>query len=369
MEAALYHPTLGYYCRPGMTTGPDGDFYTSADLHPVFGRLLARQVAEMAQRTARDDRAPFHLVECGPGTGRLARDLIAGLVDEHPDLARRTVVTLVEISPTLRAVQRRTIEEEGLAGSLAGVGWASWSELIERSHPGGFSGCVVANEFLDALPVHAVEIRDGELKEVHVGYEEDEFRELLLEPSTGRLAAQRAELAGLGVTLEEGQRAEFGLAALGWVASLGRVFGEDGTGGAILVDYGHPASELYDPARHRGTLLCYHRHQTSDDPYTRVGEQDMTAHVDFTTIERRARGAGFDVAPLTSQLRFLVAMGLAQRIADLAAQPDTGVRGVQERLALHGLMAPGGMGEVFKVMLLARGAEASSFTGAKDPFR
>ena len=95
----------------------------------------------------------------------------------------------------------------------------------------------------------------------------------------------------------------------------------------------------------------------------------MTAHVDLTSIERRARGAGFDTAPLTSQLRFLVALGLAERIAELAAQPDNGVRGVQERLALHGLMAPGGMGEVFKVMLLARGAAASTLVGAKDPFR
>ena len=217
--------------------------------------------------------------------------------------------------------------------------------------------------------MHRVQIHDGSLREICVGSDGERFHEGLREPVTDRLEKHLAGLAAHGVRLEEGQRAEIGLRALEWVASLGRLFGERGRGGAILVDYGHPAAELYDASRHRGTLLCYHRHRTCDDPYTRIGAQDMTAHVDFTSIAQRARAARFDVAPLATQMRFLVSLGLARLLADLAVAPDAGLRGVRERLALHDLMASGGMGEVFKVLLLARGDRASTLTGARDPFR
>jgi len=367
MDAALYHPGLGYYCRPGMTTGPAGDFYTSPDLHPAFGLLLSRQIAELADRTAREADVPFHIVEAGPGTGRLARDIIAGLSCERPELARRTVYTLVEVSPALRDVQRKTIGDH----AVADVVWASWHDVLEGRHRGAarFHGCVLANEFLDALPVHLIEWRDGALKEVHVASEGDDFREELRDAGNARLSGHIEGLTAEGVRFVEGQRAEIGLRALDWVASLGRLFGREGAGGAILIDYGHSARELYDAGRHRGTLLCYHKHQVYDDPYARVGEQDMTAHVDFTSVARSAIRAGFDTAPPATQLRFLVSHGLAHMVAELAARRDQGVRGVAEKLALHGLMAPGGMGEVFKVMLLARGTEASALTGTKDPFR
>lgn len=371
MDAALYHPSLGYYCRPGVTTGREGDFYTSPDLHPAFGLLLSRQISQIAARTSRDPSTPFHIIECGPGTGRLARDIISGLALENAKLADRTSYTLVEISPTLRALQQRTLEASRAAETLAGIEWCSWSGVIERTRDdrlGPFAGCVVANEFLDALPVHRVQVQDGRLKEVHIDSDGDGFHEVLMEPHTDRLARHLEELECHGVRLGEGQRAEFGLRGLDWVASLGRLFGDDGTGGAILVDYGHQAAQLYDASRHRGSLLCYRRHQLSDDPYTRVGEQDMTAHLDFTSIAQGARRAGFDVAPIATQLRFLVALGIAQLLADMASAPDAGVTGARERLALHGLMAPEGMGEIFKVMLLARGAAAADLTGAKDPF-
>src|SRR5262245_40362384 len=132
METALYHPVHGYYCRPGASTGPEGDFYTSADLHPAFGLLLSRQIAEIARLSEgeTDGGAPFHLIECGPGSGRLARDIIAGLAAEHPSLARRTRYTLVEISPALRETQRATLDEAEARASVECVGWASWTDLI-----------------------------------------------------------------------------------------------------------------------------------------------------------------------------------------------------------------------------------------------
>ena len=364
MEAALYHPQLGYYCRPGMTTGPEGDFYTSPDLHPAFGLLLSRQIAEIAARTQADARSAFHVIEAGPGAGRLARDIIAGLATEHAALARRVVYTLVEISPSLRQMQRTTIAGGDVAGLVEDLRWRSWADLIGEGSE-GFSGCVVANEFLDALPVHLVERRGGRLMEVHVVAGDDGFGETLL-PATDRL---ESHLAWLGVEMEEGQRAEIGLRALDWISSLGRLFGEQGSGGAIIVDYGYSAKDLYGPERRRGTLMCYRRHQAGEDPYLHVGEQDMTVHVDFTSVERRARASGFDVAGPATQMRFLVSLGLAQIMADLAQEASTSARGVKERLALHALTTPGGMGEIFKVMLLARGAPAADLTGAKDPFR
>jgi len=370
MEAALYHPEHGYYCRPGATTGRAGDFYTSADVHPAFGRLLARQIAEIAERTARGPDGAFEVIEAGPGAGRMAGDVIEGLAAEHPELARRVVYTLVEISPSLREAQRVTLSDGGFARRVAGVRWASWPELLERRIEHGFRGCVVANEFLDAMPVHRVEVRDGALLEAHVDEDGERFFEVLLPPSTPRLAAHFDGLERREeVVLSEGQRAEAGLAALDWVTSLGRLFGPEGAGGAILIDYGHPARELYDGSRHHGTLMCYRGHRAGEDPYVEVGEQDMTAHVDFSSTAHAARDAGLDAAPLATQMRFLVSLGLARMVADLGARSgQLGVEGTRERLALHGLMAPGGMGEVFKVLLLASGTRAAELTGARNPF-
>jgi len=365
MEAALYHPAHGYYCRPGAGTGPAGDFYTSPDLHPAFGTLVSRQIAQILEKAAQDD-GPVRVIEAGPGSGRLARDIMAGLGSELPDLARRATYTLVEVSPSMRQAQERILGDAGAAHRWAGVEWASWSSLIERAGGGRFAGCVVANEFVDALPVHVVEQSAGELREIYVTLEAGSFRELLLEPSTGRLARHLSEL---GVSLKEGQRAEVCLKGLDWVSSLGRLFGEEGRGGVILIDYGHPAKELYDSTRHRGTLLSYHRHRVTENLYARVGEQDMTAHVDFTSVERRAREAGFDAAPLTTQMRFLVSLGLARMLADLSQSGGPALVKARDQMALHGLTAPGGMGEVFKVLLLAKGMKASNLIGAADPFR
>ncbi len=367
MEAALYHPEHGYYCRPAATTGARGDFYTSPDVHPAFGRLLARQIAELADRTRPAGGGRFDIVEMGPGTGTLARDVAAGLARERPDLAARTVYTMVEVSPSLGRLQRVRLGG-GAAGALAGFEWARWDDVLARAaRAPGFHGCVLAHEFLDALPVHLVQAAGGALEEVHVTVEGEALREVLLDPVTPRLAEH---LDGLGVVLEEGQRAEVGLRAIDWISSLEGLFGPraGGRGGALLIDYGHPARELYDPIRHRGTLLCYHRHRAGEDPYARVGLQDITAHVEFTSVERRARAAGLDAAPLTTQMRFLVSLGLARMLADLGAA--AGAAGTaRDRLALHALMAPGGMGEVFKVLLLARGTPAAGLTGATDPFR
>ena len=375
MEAALYHPELGYYCREEMVTGPEGDFYTSPDVDPAFGLLIARQIVEIADRTQPDPTSTFQIVEAGPGTGRLARDIIAGLALERPDLARRANYTLVEISPSLRRRQHLLLVEGNapVAPRIGAVGWSSWEELVERrAAPGAepFIGCVVANEYLDALPVHLVQQVADELKEVYVGARDGRFEEVTLPPSTDELSRHMEEIAAReGVRLLDGQRAEVGLRGLDWVSSLGRLFGPRGRGGALILDYGHPARELYDHARHRGTLLCYRRHRVEEDPYPFAGEQDMTAHVDLSSVRRRAAAAGLDVAPAVTQMSFLVSLGLAAMLAEAASQANSGAEGIRRRLAMHALMAPGGMGEVFKVIIMAQGTGAADLTGARDPFR
>jgi SAM-dependent MidA family methyltransferase len=369
MQAALHHPHHGYYSRPSMTTGAQGDYYTSPDLTPAFGRLLARQIAEIALRTTAEED-PFTLVEMGPGSGRMACDIMQTLAAEFPALAARTTYALVEISPSLQRAQRERVEAAGCSSAVASVVWREWNDLMAHPPAAPVRACVVANEFLDALPVHIVEKKDRALREVHVTADGDGFGETLLPLSTPRLARH---LEDLGIDLAEGQRAEVCLVALDWVGCLGRLFGPRGRGGAILVDYGHAAGELYASHRARGTLMCYAGHRASGDgasPYRRVGEQDMTAHVDLTSVRRQAETAGFDVAPVISQMRFLVALGLPRLMADLAARPDAGSADAQrERLALHALMAPEGMGEIFKVMLMTRGTPAAGLTGAQDPFR
>ncbi|HKY31301.1 MAG TPA: SAM-dependent methyltransferase [Candidatus Polarisedimenticolia bacterium] len=366
MEMALYHPAHGYYCRPGMTTGAAGDFYTSPDVHSAFGELLARQVAQIADLSG---GGPFRVVEMGPGSGRLARDLAAALCRSRPDVAGRATLTLVEISPALRRAQAALLEGTGPGPGGPWIEWASWEEVAARAQREGFRGCVVANEFLDALPVRRVERRGGRLLEVHVSCGEGRLEETLLPPEDG---APREWLEALGVELSEGQRADLGLAARDWIRRLGALL-RQGTGGAVIVDYGHPASRLYGPGRDAGTLMCYAGHRAQGgggDPYEGVGRKDMTAHVDLTTIAAAAREAGLDVAGPISQMRFLVSLGIASMLAGLGSRPDAASAGpTRERLALHALIAPGGMGEVFQVLLMARGFPARSLIGARDPFR
>jgi len=368
MEAALYHPTLGYYCRGDREVlGTSGDFRTGPEIHPAFARLLSRQVAEILDRTG-EAGAPLRIVEAGPGRGVLARSLALSLMEERPDLAERTRLVLVEVSPALMAMQRETLREVPFGGEreMRGVAWARWDDLLDQDEDE--PTCVVANEFLDALPVRIARRADGQLREIHVDAVGSSFAEVMLPPADSRLAEhfERLERAE-GVRLAEGQKGEAGLRGLEWVASLERLFGERGKGGAVIIDYGKKARDLYDPARSEGTLMCYHRHRALSDPYARVGEQDITAHIDFTSIARAAREAGLDVAGPVSQMRFLVALGLPELFARRAGEVTH--EAIEERLGLHALMAPGGMGEIFSALLMTRGTDASQLTGARDPFR
>ncbi len=336
MELALYDPDGGYYRGGTARPGRDGDFLTAPETHPIFGAALARGVDEVWQRLGRPD--PFVLREYGAGTGTLAVAILDGLETAGSDLARVLRYQPVEVEP--RRVDAIAARFEG--ADRAGV-------LVD---PGGrepIEGLVLANEVLDALPVHRVVVRDGVLREVLVGSRDGVFIDIESEPSTHALAGR---LAAAGVTLATGQRAEICLAVDVWMAEAAAGLRR---GALLLIDYGYPATELYDPIRRRdGTLRAYLRHRVHDDPYIHVGRQDLTAHVDITAVERVAAAAGLMHLGTTTQAEFLVGLGIQDLLQSIQADPATTLQDyLLVRSALMRMLDPGAMGR-FRVMGFGR---------------
>jgi SAM-dependent MidA family methyltransferase len=338
MDLALYDPDGGYYRATAARPGREGDFLTAPEAHAIFGATLSRVVADAWGRLGRPD--PFVIREHGAGTGALALAILDGLAAEHPDLAAIARYEPVEVDP------RRL---EALAERLAAGGHES--RLAAPAGPGApVTGFVMANEVLDALPTHRLVQRDGVVREVRVGVGAAGFVDVETEPSTPALAAR---LADEGVWLRDDQRAEVCLAIQPWIeraaAGLRR-------GVLLLIDYGYPAAELYDPVRRgQGTLRAYLRHRVHDDPYRHVGRQDLTAHVDVTAVERAAAGAGLDHLGTTTQAEFLVGLGAEELLRAIQADPATTMETYLEvRSAVIRLLDPGAMGR-FRVMAFGRG--------------
>lgn len=396
MDLALYHPGLGYYARAGQRSGRAGDFFTSVDVGPLFGRLLAEQFADMfgviesripnpdsqapdesripnpESLTTGESRIPnpeppttgesripnpeslttgespipnpeslasIDLVEAGAGNGRLSADVLRALRDRHPDLYRRVRLHLVDASAAARAAQAAAL------GEFAGRLTSSGSEL-----PPTFTGVLFANELLDAMPVHQVVMRDEGLREVFVdggagGPERSALRVVEREPSTPAL---QAYLDAAGVALEPGARAEIGLAAVRWMRDAARRLAR---GFIVLVDYGHEARELYSAAHAGGTLTSFTRHTMAGSDAGRPqwllepGERDLTAHVDFSSIRAAAEAEGCVALGFLDQTYFL--MGIVEGRGIGSLDP------AQAR-ALKTLIMPGGLGSTMKVLVLGK---------------
>jgi SAM-dependent MidA family methyltransferase len=357
MEICLYHPRHGYYTR-GLGGGGGRDYLTSSGLHRAYGALVARQAEDMWRGCGRPD--PFFFVEFGPGEGLFAVDFLAE-AERHGAFARCLRYVLVEVSPVLAARQRARIQGRT---SLA-VEWATEADLETRR---GFVGVLFANEVIDAFPVHRVVGTPEGPREIHVAADGEALREVLLplsNPAVGRFL----ETAGAGPA--DGQEVDLNLAApcwLAWALSCLR------RGYVLLVDYGHEARELYDPARRRGTLLAYHRHRTSEEFLERPGDQDLTAHVDFTALRRTAEESGARVLGLTTQARFLIALGALEFLEDGPAggatggDPGAAIDRLREREALKEIILPGRMGEKFRVLLIGVGEVGRDLRGLDEPW-
>ena len=363
MDVALYDHDLGYYARAAQRSGRTGDFFTSVDVGPLFGELLEIQIAEMAsilEAQSPEPRAqsPFDLVEAGAGNGRLSADILRAARGRDPRLYDRTRLHLADASVSARAAQYTT-----LAGGPGGPGGFNVADRLvssSESLPSSFEGVLIANELLDALPVHQVVMRADGLREVYV-----DVRDGRLVTREGPLStpALAGYLDRLGVVLEPGWRVEINLRALDWIRD---VAGRLGRGFVILVDYGHDARELYSPTHASGTLTSFARHtmagpeSSPDSPpwLAHPGEQDITAHVDFTSVGAAAEAAGLTTFGFLDQTYFLLALANLSNPSNL-----------KSRLALKTLLMPGGLGSTHKVMILGKGVGAPALQGCSYKMR
>lgn len=332
MELALYAPGLGYYTAGAHKFGSAGDFVTAPEISPLFGRTLARQVAEIMQRSTPE------VLELGAGSGRLACDMLLEL-ERLQQLPERYAI--LEVSADLRQRQQALLQRH--APHLAPrVHWLE--ELPQR-----ISGAVVGNEVLDALPVHLMHWGEEEILERGVGSKGGNFewRERRTENARLLQIAQQ-------ISMPPGSISEISLVARGLVASLCRHLER---GALLLIDYGFGEREYYHPQRTQGTLMCHYRHRAHDDPFFLTGLQDITAHVDFTAVAEAAVDHGAHLLGYTSQAHFLLNSGITVLLQ------ETSPANLREYLPLsmqvQKLTSPAEMGELFKVIALGKGIEAT----------
>ncbi|HEY9888209.1 MAG TPA: class I SAM-dependent methyltransferase [Candidatus Obscuribacterales bacterium] len=349
MELALYHPQQGYYAAQAGQLGRRGDFVTAAHMGRDFAELLAVQFVEMWQHLGQPQ--PFQLVEMGPGQGLLAGGVLTYLQRWHPDCLAALHYTLVETSPALRAAQQQHLAPWHPHVTL------EWCELAALPP---ITGCLFSNELVDAFPVHLVTLTPRGLQEQYVTLTGDAprpFTFVAAAPSTSALAAYFHQ-AGIEATCPpypEGYTTEVNLAALEWMAQVASKLHR---GYVLTIDYGYPADRYYSLARSHGTLQCYTRHAHHNDPLINVGRQDITAHVDFTTLQRQGEQQGLETLGCTQQGLFLMALGLGDRLSALTQLSGTDSAtlryALQQRDTLHQLISPLGLGS-FTVLIQGKG--------------
>jgi SAM-dependent MidA family methyltransferase len=336
MEHCLYHPRSGYYMESRTRIGKEGDFFTSSSVHSLFGRLISRQLRQMWEILG---KRAFAVVEQGAGEGHLCLDILNAAKEESPEFYGDLHYHLVEISS-----DNRRRQEKLLSGHLQKVGWSSLEALNE------VEGCFLSNELIDAFPVHLVENRDGELQEVFVVVREGVLAESLRPLSTPEIAEY---FLSLGAKPAPGNRAEVNLEAPRWIGKVAALLRR---GFVMTIDYGYPAQELYAPFRRSGTLMCYYRHTANEDPFQHPGCQDITAHVDFTTLERAGEAGGLHTLFFGEQYRFLLGLGFVEALVEMQEKEPDEHRARALRLVLKNLILPeGGMGETFKVLVQGKG--------------
>jgi SAM-dependent MidA family methyltransferase len=338
MELCLYHPDLGYYSRATEQFGKAGDFYTSSDVHAVFGRLLARQFEEMWR--ALDSPERIDVIELGPGRGLFAADVLDWSAKQVPDFARALRYQLVEQSSNFRARL-----QERLAGHIASDKAAVCETLEEAAASAGRHLVLFANEFFDSFPVEIVDHRGS----VRVVEKDGRFVEQFVPPSEQELAF----LDRYSVQPEPAQRVEVSFASLPWIDRIAAAF-TGRRGFVVLIDYGYTREEQL-AGRHRDTLMTYRRHQASPSPYEAPGEQDITAHVNFTALRSRGSDRGLDPIALLSQSQFLVGIGEETQFADAFQDCKLPQERAKVALQLKHLISPEAMGETFQVLLLSHG--------------
>jgi len=358
MEICLYDPAQGYYSAHAEQFGKAGDFYTSSDVHAVFGRLLARQFEELWR--ALDRPAQIEIVELGPGRGLFARDVLDWSKKKFPDFFASLTHTLQESSPALREKLRHTV------GEHIATGKARVSAEVQAKVPDKISDkvqakvpaerpiglcrtlapdaplIVFANEFFDALPIEILST-DGKL---HIGFENKRLSEIWLPP----LPEELEFLVRYGVHPESGERIEVSMLAQRWIGQIANAIQR---GLLLIVDYGYTRNQQL-AGRRRGTLMAYRHHSASPDPYQAPGKQDLTAHVNFTALAAACEQQGMRCEKLLTQSQFLMGIGEKDQFADVFEDCRLPQERAKVALQLKHLITPEGMGESFQILMASR---------------
>lgn len=331
MEMALYESELGYYTSQKTRIGRSGDFYTSSHLHPAFGMMIGKQIEEMWE--IMDRPSDFQIVEMGSGAGYLCKDILDYL--KNRELFNSLNYTIVELNPAMKTSQQNllTVFSDKI----------SWASSIRELN--NIKGCILSNELLDAFPVHIIEMND-EIKEIFVSTDNEKLTEIKGTPSASEIADYIKEFS---IELEKGHRTEINLEIKKWLGEINSVLTE---GFILTIDYGYSSGDYYSEDRNRGTMLCYHEHQVTEDPYQNTGEQDITAHVNFSSLKKWGDELGINTIGFCLQGTFLVSLGIDEVIAEIhknsADYPFEVAR-------IKKLILPGTMGETHKVMIQYKG--------------
>lgn len=332
MELALYAPGMGYYMAGARKLGRDGDFVTAPEISPLFGRTLAHQVAQAL------DTGLNEILEIGAGSGALA----ASLLEELDRMGRLPTQYLVlELSADLRERSRDTLAAR-VPHLLPRIAWLN-------GLPPAFSGVILGNEVLDAMPVDVVRITDAGVEEAGVEAAPDGSFAWAWRAASGELFDAARELE-----LPAGYITELGLVARGFVRSLGESLER---GLVLFIDYGFPQHEYYHLQRATGTLMCHYHHHAHDDPFFLPGLQDITSHLDFTALANAGVGAGMQLLGYTTQAQFLLNCGITGLLARTPA--EDAARYLPLSNQANRLLSPSEMGELFKVMAFGKGLDAA----------
>jgi SAM-dependent MidA family methyltransferase len=339
MEMSLYEPGLGYYSSDSTEIGRAGDFFTSPHLHTVFGSMIGKQLEEMWEMIGRP--IDFYAVEFGAGAVYMCKDILDYL--HNRGLFNSLTYVIVEQNPFVQRKQKTLLEI--FSGK---VFWVSSLKGLSN-----VKGCVLSNELLDAFPVHLIEM-GNELKEIYVTNDNGNFYEIKGHLSTDALADYIREFS---IDLPAGYRTEINLRIKDWLRSVNELLSE---GFILTIDYGYPARDYYSEERNRGTLLCYHMHQVNENPYANIGKQDITAHINFSSVKRWGEELGLKTIGFCQQGTFLVSLGIDEMINELYRNSSDYLFEVAK---IKRLILPGTIGETHKVMIQYKGQHNPELRG------
>jgi SAM-dependent MidA family methyltransferase len=337
MHLALYTPELGYYCRAQSPIGKEGDFVTAPEISPLFSHCLARQLQDILSHLN-----DGNILEFGAGLGTLACEILLYLEKQN---ALPHHYFILELSAPLKEAQRLQLQQR-CPHLLSRVIWLS--EL-----PTQFKGIVIANEVLDAMPAEILRLYDTHYEQAFVTYNAPHFNWHYQKIEAVSLQEQARKIAASLPTevLSNGYITEVNTYIKPWINSLSECIQ---TGVIFIIDYGFLSEQYYHPDRKEGTLMCHYRHQSHSNPLIQVGEQDITAHVDFSAVIDAAIEAGLEALGYAPQAHFLLSLGLLE----LASHAHDAVEQYQLAQQIKTLTLPSEMGELFKVLALAKNYEA-----------